>query len=47
MSAAGGTMKLLSTDHSRGTLPILFRHPSFQKTTQNPGKQLVFEKNDG
>ena len=33
---------------SRGTFPILSRHPSFyKKTPKFLGTQLVFEKNDG
>ena len=33
---------------SRGTFPILSRHPSFYKTTQNVGETAIgFEKNDG
>ena len=32
---------------SRGHFPILSTDPSFQKTIKTPGKQLVFEKNDG
>ena len=37
----------LSMVYSRATFPILSRDPYFQKTINNPGKQLVFEKNDG
>ena len=32
-----------SCSFSRGSL-LVFRDPSFQKATDNPGKHLVFEK---
>ena len=32
---------------STGTFPILSRDLSFQETIKNPGKHLVFDKNNG
>ena len=43
-----GTSPYNSLSHvSTSTFPILSRDPSFQKTSGNPWKRRVFEKNDG